>query len=204
VDNFGIKFIEQEHLQHSYNALCKETYEIGEDWTGNLYCGITLKWNYEKHHVDLTTPDYDMKQLTKYCHVASLKPQRCPYVLNPIKYGKDNQLPSPLDKSPCLNKAQKKRIPQIVGSFLYYVQAEDPPIITALSERALQQAASTENTMECVNQFLDYMWTHPDAIIWYRASDIILNFLFDVSYLSAPKACSCAGGHFFLGSISQD
>jgi hypothetical protein len=35
----------------------------------------------------------------------------------------------------------------------------------ALSEIALQQAAPTENTMEHVNQFLDYMWTHPDAII---------------------------------------
>ena len=58
--------------------------------------------------------------------------------------------------------------------------------------------------MERVNQFLDYMWTYPDAIIWYRASDMILNVHSDVPYLSAPKACSCAGGYFFLGSIPQD
>jgi hypothetical protein len=31
-----------------------------------------------------------------------------------------------------------------------------------------------------------------------------LNFHFDASYLSAPKACSRAGGYFFLGSIPQD
>jgi hypothetical protein len=74
----------------------------------------------------------------------------------------------------------------------------------ALSEIAPQQAAPTENTMKCVNQFLDYMWTHPDAIIRYHASDMILNVHSDVSYLSAPKACSCAGGYFFLGSIPHD
>ena len=74
----------------------------------------------------------------------------------------------------------------------------------ALLEIASQQAAPTENTMKRVNHFLDYMWTHPDAIIWYRASDMILNVHSDASYLSAPKACSCAGGYFFLGSIQQD
>jgi hypothetical protein len=43
VDNFGIKYIGREHLQHLYNAIRKETYEIVEDWMGDLYCGITLK-----------------------------------------------------------------------------------------------------------------------------------------------------------------
>jgi hypothetical protein len=79
-----------------------------------------------------------------------------------------------------------------------------PTILMALSEIASQQAAPTENTMERVNQFLDYMWTHPDAIIWYPASDMILNVYSDALYLSAPKACSRAGSYFFLGSIPQD
>jgi hypothetical protein len=61
-----------------------------------------------------------MKQLVKYGQVAPLKPQHCPYLLNPIKYGKDNQAPSSLDDSPLLNEAGKKRVQQIVGSFLYY------------------------------------------------------------------------------------
>ena len=69
---------------------------------------------------------------------------------------------------------------------------------------ASQQAAPTENTMKHVNQFLNYMWTHPDVIIRYRASDMILNVPSDASYLSAPKAHSRAGGYFFLGSIPHD
>ncbi len=43
VDNFGIKYIGREHLQHLYNALHKETYEIVEDWTDDQYCRISLK-----------------------------------------------------------------------------------------------------------------------------------------------------------------
>ncbi len=74
----------------------------------------------------------------------------------------------------------------------------------ALSEISSQQSAPTENTMKRVNQFLDYMWTHPDAIIRYRASDMILNVHSDASYLSEPKARSRAGGYFFLGSSPRD
>jgi hypothetical protein len=64
VDDFCVKYIGRKHLQHLYNALRKETYEIVEDWTGNLYCGITLKWNYEKHHVYLAMPAYVNSQNT--------------------------------------------------------------------------------------------------------------------------------------------
>ena len=74
----------------------------------------------------------------------------------------------------------------------------------ALSAIAAQQSAPTEETLARVNQFLDYMWTHPDAKIRYRASDMILNVHSDASYLSALKARSRAGGYFFLGSIPRD
>jgi hypothetical protein len=76
----------------------------------------------------------------------------------------------------------------------------------ALPEISSQLAAPTRNTMKHVNHFLDYMWTHPDAItiIQYHASDMILNVHFDASYLSAPKAHSCAGGYFFLSNLPRD
>jgi hypothetical protein len=66
-----------------------------------------------------------------------------------------------------------------------------------LSNIATQQSAPTENTKKQVDQFLDYMWTHPG----YPASDMILNVHSDALYLSAPRARSCAGGYFFLSSI---
>ncbi len=64
VDNFGIKYTGTENLQHLYDTLRTETYEIVEDWEGNLYCGITLKWNYTKRYVDLSMAAYVTKQLT--------------------------------------------------------------------------------------------------------------------------------------------
>ena len=115
---FGIKYIGQEHLQHLYGGLRKETYKIVEDLEGDLYCGFALKWNYAKHYVDLAMVKYVMKQLTKYGQVAPLKPQHCPYLPTPIKY-RDNQSPLPINDSPRLDEAGKKRAQQIVGSFLY-------------------------------------------------------------------------------------
>jgi hypothetical protein len=204
VDDFGIKYIGEDTLQHLYDALRAKTYDIVEDQSSDLYCGINLNWNYAKGYVDLTMPHYVMKQLTRCAHPAPLKPQHCPFTPNPITYGKDNQAPNPIDTSPLLDNAGKKWIQQIVGSFLYYARAVDPTILMALSDIATQHAAPTKNTRQRVEQFLDYMWTHPDAIIRYRASDMILNVHSDASYLSAPRARSRAGGYFFLGSLPID
>jgi hypothetical protein len=55
-------------------------------------------------------------------------------------------MPNPTNTSPLLDNAGKKRIQQIVGSFLYYARAVDPTILMALSDIATQQSAPTENT----------------------------------------------------------
>jgi hypothetical protein len=49
-------------------------------------------------------------------------------------------------------------------------------------------------------QLLDYLAMQEDAIISYHVSDMVLAVHSDASYLSEPKACSRAGGHFFLSS----
>ena len=96
--------------------------------------------------------------MTHYAHHAPLKPQHYPYSPNPISYGKNNQAPTPTNDSPLLDAAGKKRIQQIVGSFLYCACAVNPSILMALSDTATQQLAPTVNTKKWVDQFLDYMW----------------------------------------------
>ena len=76
-------------------------------------------------------------------------------------------------------------------------------ILLALSDIARQQAAPTYKTMERVRQLLAYMHTNPNAVIRFRASDMVLNVHSDASYLSAGKARSRAGGYFFLGSLPK-
>ncbi len=95
---------------------------------------------------------------------------------------------------------QKKCIQQNVISFLYYARAVNPTILMALSDITSQQAVPTEDTHNRVNQFLEYMATHPDIKLRYPASDTILNVHSKALYLSAPNACRRAGGYFLLGS----
>ena len=52
--------------------------------------------------------------------------------------------------------------------------------------------------MKKVKHFLDYAASHPNAIITYRASDMVLAAHSDASYLSESKARSRSGGHFFM------
>ncbi len=54
--------------------------------------------------------------------------------------------------------------------------------------------------MAKVTQFLDYAATHPDAIVTYHASNMVLAGHSDVSYLSESNAHSRAGGHFFMSN----
>ncbi len=73
-------------------------------------------------------------------------------------------------------------------------------MLVALGSLATQQANPTKNTMTKVTQFLDYTATHPDAIVTYHSSNMVLAGHSDASYLSESNARSRAGGHFFMSN----
>ena len=66
-----------------------------------------------------------------------------------------------------------------------------------------QQSSPTEQTMQKVKQFLDYASTHPDAIVTYYTSDMVLVGHSDASYLSKLKDRSRAGGNFLLSNNTE-
>ena len=99
VDDFGIKYVGQHNLQHLLNAI-KKHYDISIDYTGSLYCGITLEWHYDEGYIDISMPGYVTKQLTKYNHPPPKKPQHCPWEPSPHTFGEKSQDPLPLDDSP--------------------------------------------------------------------------------------------------------
>jgi len=74
----------------------------------------------------------------------------------------------------------------LVGTFLYYCHAVDSTMLIALSAIASAQAEPSEETMTRCKQFLDYAATHQDAILTYKASDMVLVIHSDMSYLSEP------------------
>jgi hypothetical protein len=46
VDNFGVKYVGKVHVDHLIWCF-KQKYELTKDWTGDLYCGIKLNWDYD-------------------------------------------------------------------------------------------------------------------------------------------------------------
>ena len=130
--------------------------------------------------------------------------QHCPYSPEPKKYGANAQSPLPQDNSLKLTEKEIKQVQKIVGSILYYARAVDVTVLLALSSIASEQTKGTERTLEKAYQVLDYLALHPDAVVRFRASDMVLNIHSDASYLSEPKACSQACGNFFMGSVPSD
>ena len=78
VDDFGVKYVGKEHVNHLITA-SKKDFKIGEDWTRGLYCGITLKWDYEHRIVEFSMPGYIKKVLQKYKHETPNLHQGSPY-----------------------------------------------------------------------------------------------------------------------------
>ena len=86
---------------------------------------------------------------------------------------------------------------------MYYARAADNTILTALSTIASQQMEATKDTMKRVIHLLDYLAAHPNVVVRYHASEMILNMHSDVSYLSETKSISRLGGYYFIGSVPK-
>jgi hypothetical protein len=71
-------------------------------------------------------------------------------------------------------------------------------MLTPLSTLVSKQGAPTEAIMEKCPQFLDYAASQEDAILTYKARNMVLVIHSDASYLSRPKASSQAGRHKFM------
>ena len=76
-------------------------------------------------------------------------------------------------------------------------------MLVALSAIAVDQSNPTENMYEKTLYFLDYVATHPDAIIKFKHSNMILAIHSDASYLTEPKARSRADGHYYMATTTR-
>ena len=66
----------------------------------------------------------------------------------------------------------------------------------ALNSLTEVQKNPTIETAKQITPLLNYSATHPDAVIEYIKSGMILHIYADASYISEPKAQSRAGGYF--------
>ena len=192
----------KEDAQHLMDVL-QENYAISKDWEGERYNGITLDWGYVRWKVHLSMPEYVKDTLVRFAHeLCKLTHQPHKHTL-PV-YGRTIQHAKEENKSPLLDKEGKEFVQQVTGTFLYYARAVDPTMSVALSAISACQSAPTEHTMEKTLFFLDYAASHPDAILMYAASAMILNIRSDASYLTEPKARSRAGSHWFMSAKERN
>ncbi|NNE46316.1 MAG: hypothetical protein HKN37_06620, partial [Rhodothermales bacterium] len=203
VDDFGVKYTSDDDAEHLLSTL-RKYYRVTTDWSGTRYAGITLDWDYDNRTVDLSMPGYIERCLQRFEHPPPTRPEHAPHAWQTPTYGKRTQLAPLPDSSPSLDLQDTKRVQQIVGVILFYARAIDPTPLVALSDLATQQANPTEHTMKAVTKLLNYLATHPDAILRYTASDMCLWTHSDASYLSVIKARSRVAGYFFLSDFPEN
>ena len=67
VDDFAIKYTQRTDVEHLLDAL-KTGYKMSVDWTAERYCGLILKWDYDKRTCDISMPGYIERALTRFRH----------------------------------------------------------------------------------------------------------------------------------------
>jgi hypothetical protein len=203
VDDFGIKYIDKAHVEELLTLLGLH-YKMKVDWTGTLYLGITLAWNYTARTVDLSMPGYVQRALTRFNHPRPTRDQHAPHSWVPPQYGAVTQFTEDPDDSEPLVASDLKRLQQIIGVFLYYARILDSTMLVTLGTLASAQSKGTAATMNAAIQLLNSVATHPEATIRFHASDMILHIHSDASYLSATESRSRYAGYLFLSdSISN-
>jgi hypothetical protein len=110
VHDFGVKFINKNDVDHLISSI-KNTYTLTKDWTGNLYCGIMLVWDYVRCTVDISMPGYIKKKLQEYEHIRHKKLQTCLYSPEPKRFGTEAQAPLPPNAWPRLDAKRNQTGP---------------------------------------------------------------------------------------------
>jgi hypothetical protein len=184
-------------------ACIKKNYNISSDWKGSAYCGLTLEWDHKNRTVDLSMPGYIKAALHKYQHAAPTRPEHAPHTWNPPVYGAKTQYVEDETTSPGLSDKDVNKLQQLTGMLLYYARAVDPTLIMPINVLASEQSRAITVTADKVIKLLNYCNTHPETIIRYHASDMILHIHSDASYLSEKEANSIAGGFLYMGSSTN-
>ena len=71
-------------------------------------------------------------------------------------------------------------------------------MLVALNDLSSQQANPHESTLTHAYKLLAYVATHPNAILRFHASDMVLHVDSDAAYLVLPEAKSRIAEHFYL------
>ena len=103
---------------------------------------MTLEWDYDKHQVHLSTPEYCKDALIRFSHNLR-KVNNQPHKHAIPVYGRKIQHAKEEDTTPNLDKHKTKFLQQVTGTFLYYAHAVDLIVMVALNAIASDHEAPT-------------------------------------------------------------
>ena len=197
VDNFGVRYKKKEDAEHLLKMI-SDRYPVKADWNPTFYLGITLEFDYDNRTCKMSMPAYVKQALLRFHHEFS-KITHSPSPYKQPVYGRKIQMAT-IDKTNPMTPVQTKLLQQVCGTFLYYTRAVDCTMLHALNDLATRVKDGTQKTVKALNHFLDYCATHPEAVVLYRASDMVLHNHSDAAYLVATGAHSQAAGYTYLGN----
>ena len=202
VNDFSVKYTGKHTALHLLKTL-RDLYMVSIHYTGPLYCGLTIKWDYRSGTVDISMPGYIAQALHKFKQPLMPKREDAPHKWNRPIYGAKQQFSETDDAGPLFPPPDIKHVQTVSGTLLYYALAVYNTMLVALGDLALEQTRVTQKTLYAITQLLNYAATHPDATVRYNRSGMVIRIHSDVSYLSVPKAHSRACSDFFLSSNSN-
>jgi hypothetical protein len=113
VDNFGVKYIGEEHAQHLLQMVQKY-YKCLFEPEGERYCGLTIKWDYPGKKVHIAMPFYLKNALKQFQHPPLIVPQDQPHPHVKNNMGQKFNMQSHTMTPPCsisLGRNLSKRSP---------------------------------------------------------------------------------------------
>ena len=120
-------------------------------------------------------PGYVKKALKTFNHKPPKIPEHALHDWRAPIYGQQTQQwATQASTAPLLPPDGKQCIQAIVGTFLYYSLDITSTILVTLNEIGGQQSTATTNTETKCAKLMDYLHTHPDAVIRLHASGTTL------------------------------
>ena len=151
-------------MTHIIDAL-QQYYKIFIDWEGNIYCGLTLYWYYNKQTMYISMPSYIQKTLLKFQHPSPKNPEDAPFKTYPKQYEAKVKFSREEYGMPALLEVAIKLTQQNIGIILFYGRAVYMMLMVALIDLESAQSHGTEATDREIVQMLNYCATHPDSFI---------------------------------------
>ena len=108
VDNFGIKYIKKDDLDHLIRML-EKYYDVAVDLDGKEFVKIELDWDYENKRVHLSMAPYLQKALQQFDNLVPTHRHDSPYPHIEPKKGAKQQY-SEYDTSAPVGKDKQKHV----------------------------------------------------------------------------------------------